>query len=55
MRWIRKMADTIRRRKPWVENILQLLDWADWMMTNAGSKGRLEVCKVIATIVKETP
>lgn len=27
-----------------------LADWADWMMVNAGTKGRLEVCKLVEKI-----
>jgi hypothetical protein len=27
-----------------------LLDWADWMMSHAGSAGRMQVCKVITSL-----
>lgn len=28
-----------------------LLDWAEWMMKNAGTKGRLEVCKTVEKLI----
>lgn len=31
-----------------------LLDWADWMMENAGTKGKLQVAALIKRLMKET-